>query len=262
MADEYRTERIRPAAMINEYGRDHEASRRDYRAYAHPTAPASPKRSAGDLASILGLPVGLLTPEVLETAEALIAEIERLRWIEEQSARRLTHLEHQSDRHSIVPCLTRRAFMRELDGFLVGGDCVGVLAIIHLGGVERLRLVHGLAAGEGALRHGAANILAALRTTDVVGCIGGSDFATLMPAADEHFAHLKIGEIGRRINDPAFTWLGQPVRFPTIVGLHALERGEGGEQALAAADRARRGLEQNPRQGEQAGPGQPDQHRG
>lgn len=244
MATDYRTERVEPAFKIQEYTTGHDGPpRRHLPAHAYEQPPRPPAhRSAADVASVLGLPAESITPALLETVTPLLAEIDRLHWAAEQAERRALWLERQSDRHSVVPCLTRRAFVRELDSFLTGGAAYGTVALIQVAGVEALRQIYGLAAGEGALRHIAATILGALRASDMVGCLGGSDFALLMPGTPEDQAHPKIQSICARIGDPAFTWLGHRVPLTPAFGLRTLAAGDSAEATIAAADLARRGL--------------------
>lgn len=243
MGDEYRTERVLRTLRTEEFAREHDTPRRHLPPHAYETHD-EPKGhpSAADVASVLGLPAELVTPALLTALLPLLSEMDRLRWQNEQAERRLNWRERQADRHSIVPCLTRRAFVRELDSFLAGGDAHGSLAVLQVGGVEALRRVHGLAAGEGALRHCCANILGAVRSTDLTGCLGGSDFALLLPGAGADEAGAKLDEIADRIKNPAYSWLGQAMPLTPAYGLATLGKAEGAEQALAAADRARRGL--------------------
>lgn len=248
MGQDYRTEKVFALSRVNELAREQDPHRHHHPP-PHPHPPYASEEPAGqhsvaDVASVLGLPEGVLTPAVVEAVVGLLGELDRLRWRDEHHERRVVLLEGLADHHSVVPALNRRAFVRELDLFLAGGEAHGALAMIHVGGVERLRLVHGLAAGEGALRHVCANLLGALRRSDAVGLLGGSDFAVLLPATDGAAARAKLAEVIARINAQPFTWLGQPMVFDISLGVHALAAGEeGGEAALAAADRARRGLD-------------------
>lgn len=244
MAADYRTERVDPALRVQEYTPGHDGPPRRHlppHAYEQPAAPA-PHPSAADMASVLGLPAESISPALLAAVTPLLAEIDRLHWAADQSERRALWLERQSDRHSVVPCLTRRAFVRELDSFLGGGKAQGTVALIQVAGVEALRQFYGLAAGEGALRHIAATILGALRTSDMVGCLGGSDFAILLVGTPEDQTRTKIESIVTRIGDPSFTWLGHRVPLIPAFGLHILVAGDSAEAAIAAADLARRGL--------------------
>lgn len=245
MADEYRTERVSRSQMINEFAHEHDNSRRRLPPHAYENAGGQPKGhpSAADLASVMGLPAHLVTPELLTALTPLLSEMDRLRWALDQAERRLAWREKQADRHSVVPCLTRRAFVRELESFLAGGQSHGSLAVLQVAGVEALRQLYGMAAGEGALRHICANVLGALRSTDIVGCLGGSDFAMLLAGAGREEATDKLNEIVARIREPGFFWLAQKIPLTPAFGIHALEAGEGAEPALAAADRVRRRLE-------------------
>jgi len=244
MAHDYRTERVEPAWRVQEFAHHGHDGQRRHPSHAYEkAAQPTPHPTAEDVASVLGLPASAVSPELLDTLVPLLAEIDRLHWHADQAERRVAWLERQADRHSVVPCLTRRALVRELDSFLAGGDAHGVVALVSVAGIEALRQNQGLVAGEGALRHICANILGALRNTDVVGCLGGSDFAVLLPGADRANAEAKLAEIRSRIVEPNFIWQGQTVPLWPSYGLHVVEAGDGAEQALAAADRDRRGLD-------------------
>lgn len=243
MASDYRTERVDPALQVREYAGGHDGPPRRHlppHAYESPEQPRHHPQAA-DVASVLGLPAEAVTPALLAAVTPLLAEIDRLHWVADQAEHRANWLERHSDRHSVVPCLTRRAFVRELDSFLAGGDSVGTLALVQVAGVEALRQFYGIVAGEGALRHIAAVVLGALRASDMVGCLGGSDFALLLPGTSEHQAGQKLEEICARLVDPAFTWMGQRIPLKPAFGLHPLAPGDSGESAIAAADLARRG---------------------
>lgn len=242
MGDAYRTEPVQRSLMINEFAGEHDTSRRQppFHAYENHDQPKG-HPSAADLASVLGLPAEAVSPALLAALVPLLSEMDRLRWELDQAERRLNWRERQADRHSIVPCLSRRAFVRELETLLLGGDAHGSLAVLQVAGIEALRQIYGMAAGDGALRHCCANILGALRSTDLVGCLGGSDFALLLLGADADEARDKLDEIVGRIKDPAYVWLGQRIPLTPAFGLAAINR-DGAEPALAAADRNRRGL--------------------
>jgi GGDEF domain-containing protein len=242
MADEYRTERVHRTMVINEFAHDREPYRRHLPAHAYESKGPAAHPGADDVASVLGLSADTVSPELLAAMVPLLTELDRLRTNAEHWQRREEWMERQADRHSVVPTLNRRAFIREVEAFLGSGDAHGVLATLQVAGVEALRQLHGLAAGEGALRHIAAHALGTLRATDLVACIGGSDFAILLPGSDENQARSKLSEIVARIKSPPFTWLGQAIPLTPAFGLIRLARGEGAEQALAAADRNRRGL--------------------
>jgi len=241
MADEYRTERVLGVPRATEFPPQHDLpQRRGYHAYA---AMHEPAPDPADVASVLGLPPDAIGPQVLAALAPLLDELDRLRWQSGQNDRRRDYLERAADRHPLLPCLNRHAFVREVDALLQAGTVDGTLAVIHVGGIEPLRRAFGMVAGDGALRHACANILASLRASDLVGCLDDSDFGLLLAAADLVSAAAKLDEIRRRIVDPPFTWQGGPITLLTAIGTHPLGRGDSAEQALADADRHRRGLD-------------------
>jgi GGDEF domain-containing protein len=243
MADDYRTERISAVLPVRDHAAEQDGRRRPPRGAYGSSEPPAVSHNAADVALILGLPESLVTPRVLEAVTGLVAEIERLRWHDQQFRRREQYLEQLSDRHSVVPALNRRAFVRELDAFLSGKEAHGVLAIAHIDGIERLAGLQGLAAGEGALRHVCAILVGGLRHSDVVGLLSGSDFAALLPGSDMAAARAKLDQMADRLNAPPFSWLGQEVPLKVTVGLHTLVVGESAETALGVVDRKRRGLD-------------------
>lgn len=244
MTERYGTEPVWKTALINEFAHDRDTSsgRRHADPYAQAAEASVEKPTASDVASVLGLPVNQVTPEMLTALAPLLAELDRLRREHEHTTRRLTALQLTSDRHSVVPCLNRRAFIREVDSFLRGGGA-GMVAVLHAGRHEILRQAQGLTAGEGALRHVCAVLLQELRQTDVLGCVGGSDFAVLLPGCDPMDARVRMARVCVRINDPPFRWMGQPQALTTLAGYHQIGKGEDAETALAAADRNLRGIE-------------------
>ena len=241
MAD-YRAERVRAAPGAAEFPPQHDLpQRRGYHAYAAAAAGgAAAPHAVRDVASVLGLPAESLDPALLAALTPLLDEMDALRWQIEQEGRRRALLERAADRHWLLPCYNRRAFLRELNALLAAGEAEGVLVLIHVGGIEALRLDHGLAAADEALRHVGATILGNLRVSDMVGGLGGGDFAAAMLGRQPDPSG-KPAEIARRVNDPPLAWAGRPVVLPVAFGLAPLVPGRDAEQTLAEADRALRG---------------------
>lgn len=242
MSNSYRTEPVDRTWMVQEHAHDHEGGRRHLPPHAYEQHQPKPPPDVEDVASVVGMPADEVSPALLAALTPLLAEIDRLHWQADQAGHRIAWLEHQADRHSVVPCLSRRAVLREIDLYLTGGEPPqGMLAVVQVCGFEDLRTRHGLPAGESALRHVGATIIGALRTSDVVGCLGFSDFAILLPGTPAADAGAKLTEICARMNEPALTWGGERLQLQPSFGLHPLQPGEDAENAVAAADRARRG---------------------
>lgn len=244
MANEIRSEPVYSVGHVNEYALDrdsHPSGHHQQSPYPQNEPPQS-QHSVADVASILGLPDAAVTPAVLKAVTGLLSEADRLRWLESQTRRRQGYLEGLADRDPVVPVFNRRGFMRELEGLLSTGHGSGTLVLLHVAGIEQLRQVQGLAAGDGALRHVTAHLVGSLRSSDPVGLMGGSDFAMLLSGTELRAARDKVREIMERINQQPFFWQGEVHSFALFSGYHVLQPGENAESAVAAADRARRGL--------------------
>lgn len=244
MANQFRSEPVYSVGHVNEYALD-----RDSHPPGHHHPPPYPRNeppqtphSVADVASILGLPDSVITPAVLKAVTGLLSEIDRLRWLEGQTRRRQGFLEGLADHDPVVPALNRRGFMRELETLLATGHGDGTLVLLHVAGIEQMRQLQGMAAGDGALRHVTAHLVGSLRSSDPVGMVGGSDFALLLPGTELGAARDKVREMMERINQQPFYWQGEVFSFALFSGYHVLQPGENAESALAAADRARRGL--------------------
>lgn len=244
MSNDYRTAPVVSTTMVNEFAQqhDHPPPRRQPHPHAYPQAHEAPAPSAADIASLLGLPADQVTPDLLARLGPVLAERDDLRQHLHHATRRVELLGLQAERDCVVPAMNRRAFVREIEGFAAQSRLHGVVVVLHVGGIETLRLVHGLAAGEGALRHVCAAALSHLRATDHIALLGGSEFGLLMPECGESDARMRLGEMCRAVNDPRFVWLGQPQLLVTLYGIHTLAPGDSGEHAVASADAKRRGV--------------------
>lgn len=250
MADRFRADPVVGLGYVNEYVREADPRHHGYRQHHGqsgypPSQPPVAEHSIADVASILGLPESVVTPDVLAAVTGLLAELDRLRWLDAYSARRLAELEGQAFHDPVaVRMLSRRGFMHGLAAFLRTGDGRGTLVVLHVAGIEALSQADGLAAGDEAIRHVASHLLNDLRASDVVGLLGGGDFAILMAGTELALSRRKIRQVMGLINAPPFTWAGKPHPFAMFAGYHVLAGAEeiGAEAALAAADRARRGF--------------------
>jgi len=245
MPNQFRSDPIYGVGHVNEYAQEPGSHHSGYHPHQLPYPPNEPPvepHSEADVASILGLPEAAVTPAVLKAVTGLLAELERLRWMDSQHHRRQTFLEGLAERDCVVPACNRRGFMRELEALLATGSGEGTLVVLHVHGIEQLRQLHGFAAGDGALRHITANLVGALRSTDPVGLLGGSDFGVLLPGTELISAREKVRDVMERINAQPFVWEGRSCSFAMFSGYHVLQPGENAEAALAGADRARRGL--------------------
>ncbi|EPY02298.1 GGDEF domain-containing protein [Magnetospirillum fulvum] len=247
MANEFRTDPLIPIAPAKGSGHERDSSGFGHPPYPQhsPYPPSEPPRvehSTNDVASILGLPETVITPAVMSSITGLLGELDRLRWTDGHTRRRLSHLETLADQDASLPIPNRRGFMRALESLLGSGVADGTLVVLHVAGIELIRQQDGIAAGDAALRHICATLVGALRTTDPRGLLGGSDFALVLVSTNLAMARTKVREIMEQINLLPFVWQGTSHSFAMFSGYHILAAGESAETALAAADAARRGV--------------------
>lgn len=164
-------------------------------------APASPV----DEAAFLGLRPADLTPAVREAVEALTAEIGALRAEVAQLKARLVEAEGLADRDALTPLVNRRALMRELNRIRTFSERYGSpasLVYFDMDGFKTVNDRFGHAAGDDALRTVAERLVANVRESDVVGRIGGDEFAVILIQADRATAEAKAQALARAIEEP------------------------------------------------------------
>lgn len=235
MTDEYRAERVLGVPRVTEFPPHHDLpQRRGYTAYTSAQSEPMQEHSVHDVASVLGLSADAVGSEVLDAVRPLLVELDRLRSAVERGQHTRAYLEREADRHPFLPCLNRRAFLREVDALITAAEGVKTVAVLHVGGIEALRREQGLIATEAVLRHACAMLLGNLRVSDTIGALGGSDFGLLLAGADGAAASAKLAEL--RVPIENFSWLGKSVPLAVRSGAHTVGAGESAEQALGLAD--------------------------
>jgi diguanylate cyclase (GGDEF)-like protein len=117
------------------------------------------------------------------TVMRLAAEVDALAAELQASRARLSELEARIDIDPLTDTLNRRGFERELKRSLAYVKRYGAsaaLIYIDLDGFKPVNDRHGHAAGDAVLKAVAAALLRSVRASDVVGRIGGDEFAVLL----------------------------------------------------------------------------------
>ncbi|WP_439468222.1 GGDEF domain-containing protein [Blastomonas fulva] len=146
-------------------------------------------------------------------------------------------LRAQADIDHLTGTLNRAAFYRQASDYADDAPaCVLLADIDHFKAINDL---HGHAAGDHALRLVARTLQAALRPNDLLGRVGGEEFAVLLAAMPEELG-IVIAERARSAiaGLEVATADGTPVVLSISIGVAPLEAGDSLEQALAQADAA------------------------
>ena len=212
--------------------------------YARRTAAADTARPAEppeDLAVILGIPEAELTPKVREAIGQLMAEVDALRRELSDTKTRLEQAEAHADQDDLLPVLNRRAFVRELSRAIAGAARYGTdasLIYFDLNGFKQVNDAHGHAAGDAVLAHFSRTICEQVRDSDVVGRIGGDEFAVILNHAGEIAAHRKAEVLANTLSVTPAQWQDMRIPIGFSYGAIALKPGSDATQAIAQADAA------------------------
>lgn len=188
-------------------GARNEPIRPERRRVAAPTA-ATIAAAAGpvDTVDFLGIPRTEMTPAVIAALEALIDEMDQLKREVGALRARLAEAEERADRDVLTPALNRRAFVRELARVCAFAQRYGSpasLVYFDLDGFKALNDADGHAAGDAALRAVAEQLISTVRESDVVGRMGGDEFAVVLVQADQATAESKAAALARAIEGAA-----------------------------------------------------------
>lgn len=151
--------------------------------------------------------------------------------------RQLTVLASQD---SLTSCLNRGAFVTLVDAYLSQvnsrAPVSGSLLIIDADHFKAINDHHGHAAGDAALKVLAAAIKSELRTNDLVGRVGGEEFAVFLPLADQATATLVAERIRARIATHPFDLDDTHQTLSVSVGGTVFEGQVGFDELFVAAD--------------------------
>ena len=136
--------------------------------------------------------------------------------------------------------------MLELTGktILVTGGSRGigaatVRAVAAAGADVVLHYNRSRAAAEALLVHVASTAAGALRTSDVIGSLGGYDLGVVLALAKGDAAADKAGELVSILEAVPFRWREHKLAVKIAWGLHELGPSESVDDVLTAAERAR-----------------------
>lgn len=188
-------------------GARNEPLRPERRRVAAPSAAAIAAAGPADrVDNFLGIPRAEMTPAVVAALEALIGEMDQLKREVGALRARLAEAEERADRDVLTPALNRRAFVRELARICAFAQRYGSpasLIYFDLDGFKALNDREGHAAGDAALKAVAERLIANVRESDVVGRMGGDEFAVALVQANQSTAEAKAIALAEAVADAA-----------------------------------------------------------
>jgi diguanylate cyclase (GGDEF)-like protein len=194
-----------------------------------------------DQVEFLGVSEAELTPAVRAAIATLVIELNDLRGEIQRLKARLQEAEAAADGDPLTSAKNRRAFIRELKriaAFAQRYDAPASLVYFDLDDLKGVNDRFGHAAGDAVLQAVADRLSSHVRESDVVGRMGGDEFAVLLVQADLATAKAKAETLARLIEaEPAQVgaWL-IPIRISW--GARQLDPSLDAEALVADADGA------------------------
>jgi diguanylate cyclase (GGDEF)-like protein len=203
--------------------------------------PDLPPDLAQRVASIFGVPEGQLTPQVRTAFSVLIAEIDSLRLDVDQLKHSLAAAEASADHDPLAPVYNRRAFMREASrvvALVKRHEIEASLVYFDLNNFKEINDTRGHAAGDTVLRSIGEILIRQTRETDIVGRIGGDEFAVVLTYLGPTAAKAKSEALAAAICTERFLHDGTPLDVSAAFGISHFRAGDSAEGVLARADEA------------------------
>jgi diguanylate cyclase (GGDEF)-like protein len=194
-----------------------------------------------DHVEFLGLTEDELTPAAKAALATLMVELDELRTDMRRLKAQLAEAEAAADEDPLTSAKNRRAFVRELKRVAAFVQRYGGPASVIYFDLDDLKAVNdrfGHATGDAALKAVADRLAAHVRETDMVGRMGGDEFAVLLSQADLPTAEAKAQMLARLVSAEPVQggqWL-VPIRVSW--GVRLIDPAKDAELQIAEADAA------------------------
>jgi diguanylate cyclase (GGDEF)-like protein len=195
----------------------------------------------GSVLGIPGISADALTPELREGVTRLAAERDRLRDDLAKARGRIVALERLADEDSLTPVANRRAFVRQLTRMIAFTHRYGVPASVVYFDINNMKQIndeHGHPAGDAALRHIATVLRDNIRSSDIVGRLGGDEFGVILAQTDAEQARSKAAALAAAIAETPLHVGDLTITVSAAYGVHAFSGTDDPLHAIEAADRA------------------------
>ena len=194
-----------------------------------------------DQVEFLGVSEAELTPAVRAAIATLVIELNDLRSEIQRLKARLQEAETAADEDPLTSAKNRRAFIREVKriaAFSQRYDAPASLVYFDLDDLKGVNDRFGHAAGDAVLKAVADRLSTHIRESDIVGRMGGDEFAVLLVQADLPTARAKAETLARLVEaEPVSVgdWL-TPIRVSW--GVRQIDADVDAETLIADADGA------------------------
>jgi len=167
-----------------------------------------------------------------------------IRWLRSQLAKaqaRIDELEASADQDFLLDIPNRRGFVRELNraiAYIRRYHASGALIVLDVDRLKPINDAYGHAAGDELLRAIVAVLLRHVRSSDVIGRLGGDEFGLLLWNLSEIDARAKAASLEEAVDGLSFTFRGRAISAGASAGVAILGVHAEAGKALEAADSA------------------------
>jgi len=214
-----------------------------------PVASGAPrKRRAGDRVpavesalKLAGIVEAELSPQGRASLVRLLAENDAVRRELKEARTRIVQLERLADEDALAPIANRRAFIRELSRMIAFTRRYGPPSSVIYFDVDGLKLIndtHGHPAGDAALRHVAAILCKNVRSSDIVGRLGGDEFGVVLAQTSQEQATAKALLLAQQIGATPLRWGKVKIRVSAAYGVYTFTGSDDAQVAIEEADKA------------------------
>lgn len=167
--------------------------------------------------------------------------IRRLKSELAKARRQILDLTASAERDFLLDIFNRRGFARELDrsiAYIKRYHATGALILLDVDRLKPINDAFGHAAGDEVLKAVAVALTHQVRSSDVVGRLGGDEFGVLLWNLADADAHDKAVALERAVDALSFSFGDSKVQAGASAGVATLDSRMDAQTALEAADRA------------------------
>jgi len=167
--------------------------------------------------------------------------IRRLKAELAQALKRIEGLQDSAERDFLLEIFNRRGFTRELNrsiDYIKRYQATGALIVLDVDRLKPINDAFGHTAGDQVLKAVARTLAEQVRSSDMVGRLGGDEFGVLLWNLGETEARVKAAALERAVDGLRFTFGDRVVHAGASAGVAILDEWADAARAFEEADRA------------------------
>jgi diguanylate cyclase (GGDEF)-like protein len=179
--------------------------------------------------------------ELAPALAKVLAENDAMRRELDEARARIALLERLADEDALAPVANRRAFVRELSRMIAFTRRYGPpssVVYFDVNGMKQINDTHGHPAGDAALRHVADILCKNVRSSDIVGRLGGDEFGVILTQTNQEQATTKATALAQEIGAAPLRWGETRITVSAAYGVYSFSGSDDAQVAIEAADKA------------------------